>query len=207
MNEEHLNQRLQKLESDIKELKAKKKDGWDKLQILLTVLIPAAITLVGILISDSVKDSELEVAKIKAKVSQAGVIHDFLDPLTDKKNEEKQKLASQAIVLALDEKGRKILEEFVKIQPKQTPVTVVAKEVLATSPRLNGQKCESKKDCYSGYCYPGPDITKSNFCLAAQVNCAFPGADGYRYGDIVPIQGDKFQCYRPSSGLARWKKL
>ncbi|MCB0392873.1 MAG: hypothetical protein KDD58_16420, partial [Bdellovibrionales bacterium] len=88
MNEEHLNQRLQKLESDIKELKAKKKDGWDKLQILLTVLIPAAITLVGILISDSVKDSELEVAKIKAKVSQAGVIHDFLDPLTDKKNEE-----------------------------------------------------------------------------------------------------------------------
>lgn len=68
----------------------------------------------------------------------------------------------------------------------------------------NGESCKSKKECFSGYCYPGPDDS-GNYCLAASLNCAAPGENGRRYGQSIAYGGKSYVCYNPGNGPANWK--
>lgn len=107
MCDKRLELRVEKLEKNIET--SKKKDGWDKFTILATLLVPISIALAGYFVSSSIKQAELQVAKINAKVSQAELVHSFLEQLTGK-DPIKRKLAMQAVLIALPEEGPTLLE-------------------------------------------------------------------------------------------------
>ena len=56
----------------------------------------------------------------------------------------------------------------------------------------NGVACTSNSQCSSGYCYPGPSST--NYCIAANKNCAKPATDGILYGEEYLYGGNRYQC-------------
>ena len=56
----------------------------------------------------------------------------------------------------------------------------------------NGVACTSNSQCSSGYCYPGPSST--NYCIAANKNCAKPSTDGILYGEEYLYGGNRYQC-------------
>ena len=87
MEEKQLEERWRAIEEDIDRLREQRKDKWDKIQILLSVLIPISIAGAGWFFHNA----EIEVAKIK-------LIHDFLEPLTDTTpgGETKRKVAEGA---------------------------------------------------------------------------------------------------------------
>ena len=87
-----LTTRVDKLTRDIGELKDKRKDGWDKFQIIAALLIPASIAAVGFMVSKSLKEAEIAsakelasgqeaVARINARVGQANLVNSFMDAL------------------------------------------------------------------------------------------------------------------------------
>lgn len=123
------------LKKEIQELKNKKKDFWDVLQILGGLLIPAAIAFAGWQYSQSMKDAEIKsasnianlqiefsrqkaefeqrISETNARVSQAGLVASFLESLLSK-DETKQKIAIEAVLIALPAEGPrlvKVLEE------------------------------------------------------------------------------------------------
>lgn len=119
--------RLDGLEDAIAELTKCPKDNWDKFQIISALMIPAAITFIGIVFSFSMKQAEIQssqtiaegnlaVAKTNAKVAQAQLIHSFVDELTQK-DPGKRLLAVSAVKLALGEDGAKLLESVGKTDP------------------------------------------------------------------------------------------
>src|ERR1051326_3862128 len=59
-------QKILELETQIKELKAKKKDVWDIFQIIAGFLIPISIALVGYYYSNQMKAAEIETSKSQA---------------------------------------------------------------------------------------------------------------------------------------------
>lgn len=227
MDEKQLEERLRPIEEDIDRLREPRKDIWDKLQIFLSILIPFSIAFAGFMVSKSLKDAEiqsalkiaegdqkvaktiakgnLEVARTNAEVAKAKLIHDFLEPLTDTTQESKNKrlLALKAVAMALQKPGQQLVEMVKEMEPEQSEIQDVAREILDR--KLNGEECTDSKECLSGYCYPGP-IEDSNYCLAAHLNCAFPGGEGYYYGNVVPFDDKEYQCYRPSSGKAQWRE-
>ena len=118
-----LNNRLKKIEDDVSRPKERRKDPWDKIQIILSVLIPLSIALAGFVISTSLKEAEIEasqwaavgtqrVAETNATVAQAKLVHDFLDALTDTSTDnakKRRRLAMKAVVLALPEQGKRLV--------------------------------------------------------------------------------------------------
>ena len=82
MESEQLDRRLQAIETRLSAAESKRKDPWDKFNILGALLIPASITVVGYLYSTAMKDAEIAkgaelaerqeaIAKINARVGQA----------------------------------------------------------------------------------------------------------------------------------------
>lgn len=71
-------------------------------------------------------------------------------------------------------------------------------------PRPDGAPCTSSSSCSSGYCYPGPGAS-GNFCLNRDLNCAYPSARGYSYGETLPFAGANYRCYAPAAGPAQWQ--
>jgi len=57
----------------------------------------------------------------------------------------------------------------------------------------NGMSCESNVECQSNYCYPGPDA-ESRVCIDANMNCAFPGVNGFKYGQCAKFKGTLYRC-------------
>ncbi len=76
---------------------------------------------------------------------------------------------------------------------------------LVNSEFSNGQQCSENKQCSSGYCYPGPPDNSKSYCLHEKLNCAYPGQNGYQYGDSVLFNGNAFECYHPAFGKAKWR--
>lgn len=64
--EDHLSQ----LEARVSKLENRKRDLWDKVQILGALLIPAAITVIGLLYTASVKETELNVQALREAADQ-----------------------------------------------------------------------------------------------------------------------------------------
>lgn len=119
------------LEKEIQELKNKKKDLWDVLQILGGLLIPAAIAFAGWQYSQSMKDAEIKstlnianlqiefskqkaefeqrISETNARVSQAGLVASFLESLLSKE-ETRQKIAIEAVLIALPAEGPRLVK-------------------------------------------------------------------------------------------------
>jgi len=109
----NIEDRLSKLEG------SKKRDGWDKFQVLATLLIPAAITIVGYLYSESMKQAEIRSNSIiadqqkaitltSARVGQAQLISTFMDALLSH-DLQRQRLAIEAILIALPDEGPRLV--------------------------------------------------------------------------------------------------
>ena len=139
-----LEEKISILEDEVKKLKNEKKDPWDVLQILGGLFIPAAIAFAGWQYSVAMKDAEIKsstkIAKLQiesseqkaefeqrisetnARVSQAGLVASFLKSLLSKEEAE-QKLAIEAVLIALPAEGPrlvKLLKESGEKPPKIT---------------------------------------------------------------------------------------
>ncbi len=98
------------------------KDAWDVLQIVGSALIPVAIAAGGWFYSEASSRAQIEnarqqherdaeIAASEARVRQAGLLKDFLDALTGP-DVAKQRVAIQAVLLALPQDGPKLVREL-----------------------------------------------------------------------------------------------
>lgn len=92
-----------------------KKDAWDRLTALASILVPAAIGLTGYFISDGLKQAELEnekhraeqsyaIAEANKKIAQASLVKTLIESLTSE-NPQERKLAVAAVLIGLPEEG------------------------------------------------------------------------------------------------------
>ena len=94
---------------------AQKKDAWDRLTALATILVPAAIALAGHFVGQGIQQAEIRseerraaqahsIAAANTKVAQASLINTMMKSLTSA-NPQERKLAVQAVLIALPEQG------------------------------------------------------------------------------------------------------
>jgi len=189
----------------------KPKDRWDKIGILGSISVPliAAIIAGGFalyleeqrLVREQERQERQDILDSKKEVAdrfeEAKFARQLIKPLTGKASSSEKKAAMALLELYVsdDEVRRRLLV-----------ATNNQKEVTKTKRLPNGKACNSKKECQSCYCYPGPE--EGNFCLAASLNCAFPGSNGVRYGSIVSLDEKTFKCINPrDGGKARYVEL
>lgn len=121
--------KLEKLTTDVAQLKKKGKDHWDKFQILAALLVPASIAVVGFLVSTSLKDAEIvsaakvaagqeAIARINARVAQANLVKSFMDTLFSEEVR-KRKLAIEAMLIALPEDGPRLVKIVSETDPDE----------------------------------------------------------------------------------------
>jgi hypothetical protein len=94
---------------------ANKKDVWDRLTALATILIPAAIALAGHFVAQGLKQAEISseekraeqsrvIAETNTKIAQASLINAMMKSLTSS-NPQERKLAVEAVLIALPDQG------------------------------------------------------------------------------------------------------
>jgi hypothetical protein len=92
-----------------------KKDAWDRLTALATILVPAAIALAGHFIAQGLKQAEISneerraeqsrsIAEANTKIAQASLINTMMKSLTSS-NPQERKLAVEAVLIALPDQG------------------------------------------------------------------------------------------------------
>ena len=75
------------------------------------------------------------------------------------------------------------------------PLATVANGVFGLNSNVsiaNGQLCGAAANCQSGYCYAVPG--QGNYCLAREMNCPKPGADGVLFGESYTFQNQEYSC-------------
>jgi hypothetical protein len=115
--------RVAALEKRVAKLEKQGKDGWDKFQIVATLMIPAAVAFAGYYFSqalanaqtasskalaDSQQASEERRAQITAAISQAELVSTFMKSLLSADTAERN-LAIQAVLLALPDSGPQLV--------------------------------------------------------------------------------------------------
>jgi hypothetical protein len=139
-----MEERIKQLESDVADMKRKRRDAWDILQIIGTLLLPAAIAFAGYSYSLSMKNAEIaaaerraqadeEVARINSHVGQADVLLRFLGELfhTDAKRRD---IAVKGILLALpDDAGETILASILQTSPAPADQAAPTQQVVRTT--------------------------------------------------------------------------
>lgn len=139
------NDRLDQLEKTVKELKDKRKDTWDKFQILAGLLIPASIALVGRYYANALKKLEIErteirstseqrIAEINARVRQAELLSTFMEALVSD-DSRKRALAARAISFALPENAPALLKVIADTDPDETVRKAARESSLENSAR------------------------------------------------------------------------
>lgn len=99
-----------------------KKDLWDRLSALATILVPAAIAVAGLIVSSGLQtaqrrsdDKKAEdvnsVAEANLRVAQATVINTLMKSLMSA-NPQERKIAVEAVALALGEQGTRIIQKM-----------------------------------------------------------------------------------------------
>lgn len=124
-------ERIDTLEKEITDLKNKKKDGWDKVQILSALLVPVAIAFAGYWFSRSTKEAEIEIANTNAKVAQAKLVHSFTETLTST-DSVKRKIAIEAVSLALRDDGSRLVETIKRFDPDASVRAFASEKLGAT---------------------------------------------------------------------------
>lgn len=116
-----------------------RKDLWDRLTALATILVPAAIALAGHFIAQGLKEAELKGqerqaaqasanAEANTKIAQAGLINTLMKSLTSP-NPQERKLAVQAVLIALPDQGP-LLARTVAQSDEDEAVQVAARSSL-----------------------------------------------------------------------------
>lgn len=114
-----------------------RKDLWDRLTALATILVPAAIALAGHFIAQGLKEAEIKgqerqaaqaSANANTKIAQAGLINTLMKSLTSP-NPQERKLAVQAVLIALPEQGP-LLARTVAQSDEDEAVQVAARSSL-----------------------------------------------------------------------------
>jgi hypothetical protein len=128
MDDNVIKERLTELEVRLALLESQKgKDKWDIFNIVASLLIPASIAFAGYYFSNALKQAEIDsnraladrqeqIAIINAKVGQAELISEFLEPLTGE-NEQKKRVAIRGILIALPEDGPQIVNAVSQSDP------------------------------------------------------------------------------------------
>jgi len=100
-----------------------KKDTWDRLIALATILVPAAIALAGHFVAEGLKQAEISseerrteqsriIAEANTKIAQANLINTMMKSLTSV-NPQERKLAVEAVLIALPEQGPVLVRTIV----------------------------------------------------------------------------------------------
>jgi hypothetical protein len=116
-----------------------KKDAWDRLTALATILIPAAIALAGHFIAQGLKQAEISseekraeqssaIAEANTKIAQANLINTMMKSLTSS-NPQERKLAVEAVLIALPEQGPVLVRTIAQSDEDKT-VQAAAKSSL-----------------------------------------------------------------------------
>ncbi len=111
---------LERLDKIEKQMIKKKKDMWEKLQVIAPLLIPISIALVGwyftnehnknqLQIQKSNNENQFHVAVINSNVGQSELIKDLMQHLTSKDTSVRN-IAIEAILYAAPAPGKKIIE-------------------------------------------------------------------------------------------------
>jgi hypothetical protein len=106
-------ERLDQLEERVEQIRPKKRSFWDIFQIIGTLLIPASITVVGYIYTETSKEKEIEIARINSQVNQAQLISTFMEPLMSGDTVKKE-IAMNAILIGIPQKGKQIVEVLSK---------------------------------------------------------------------------------------------
>jgi hypothetical protein len=107
-----------------------KKDGWDRLTALATILVPAAIALAGHFIAQGLKQAEISseerraeqsfsIAEANTKIAQASLISTLMKSLTSP-NPQERKLAVEAVLIALPEGGPALVRTMAQSDEDKT---------------------------------------------------------------------------------------
>ena len=115
---------LDRLEKIEKQLPIKKKDFWEKLQVITPLLIPLLIALLGwyftyqhnktqLDLQQINNENQLQVALINSSVGQSGLIKDFMQQLTSSDTAAKN-IAIEAILYAAPTPGKRIVDIIAK---------------------------------------------------------------------------------------------
>jgi hypothetical protein len=147
-----VDERLELAEKRLEELQRKRRDSWDKFQIVASLLIPASITLAGYLYSEAAKQAEITsgeriaaqqqaTSQIQAKVGQAQLVSTFMEALLSD-NSQRQRLAIEAVLVALPEDGPRLVA-IVSLD-KSRPVAQAA--ALSS---LDQRRSRLIQDCFS----------------------------------------------------------
>ena len=116
-----------------------KKDNWDRVTALATILIPAAIALAGHFIAQGLKQAEISseenraaqsriIAEANTKIAQASLINSMMKSLTSE-NSQERKLAVEAVLIALPEQGQMLVRIIAQSDEDKT-VQAVARNTL-----------------------------------------------------------------------------
>lgn len=120
---------------------APKKDLWDRLTALATILVPAAIALAGHFIAQGLKQAEISseerraeqshvIAEANTKIAQASLINTMMKSLTST-NAQERKLAVVAVLIALPEQGPTLVQTIAQSDEDKT-VQAAARTSLET---------------------------------------------------------------------------
>ena len=116
-----------------------KKDVWDRLTAVATILVPAAIALAGHFIAQGLKQAEISseerraeqsrsIAEANTKIAQASLINTMMKSLTSS-NPQERKLAVEAVLIALPEQGPVLVRTIAQYDDDKT-VQAAAKTSL-----------------------------------------------------------------------------
>ena len=128
---------------------AERKDIWDVLSVLGSLLIPVAIFFAGQQYASAMKEAEIasaerrdansvDVARAGSRVNQAGLILNAVDTLAGT-DERRKRLAISAILIALPEEGPAIVAEVSRSDPNQQIRTYAAASLRDRRPALIAQ--------------------------------------------------------------------
>lgn len=114
--------RVTKIEEKLE--KPKKKDSWDKLSILGSIVTPLMIGVATVMISSSQKvaadriaEAQLKVAQTNSRIEQGKLVPDVMDALLNDSDPKRQALAIRTVREALPDIGGKVLEAAISVDP------------------------------------------------------------------------------------------
>lgn len=166
--------RLDELEKELKELKAKKKDRWDKMSAIGSILIPISVAVVGAIFSWQMKTAEIETgrqskdaelvlsqrtqdAEAQARLTEqrirtAEMVSHFFQQLLSK-DEKESELAKEALLIGAPEDSPKLLRRLAELQPG-APVSKNVETLLDNRrdtliSRLFSESAELRLDAYN----------------------------------------------------------
>jgi len=144
-----VDERIEELEKEVRRLKERRKDSWDKFGVIAAALIPLAIAGVGGSYSYWSQKAETEVAQIRAdaesKIKQAELVSKFFEPLTGL-DEGKKKFAVDSLLVAAPDYGPILIRIVAKNSKYAMTALTERRDVLIR--QMFGEDSDQRKAAY-----------------------------------------------------------